>query len=248
MRSSYGLGRTHAAENDVTMGPPEGWANPGTLPGVIWSGGLGETPDDMLKYDPTFPEFGDIIRNVADEFPVICADLGGVATWGNSTVISRTTEAITFLQGASSPCRAASGKVFLFAYSMGFIDLMSWARTNVASVAAAVAVVGATDLNAIYTANRVGAAAGINTAYGGTYSTTTDAPTHSPIAFASSLTFPIKMWYGATDTTVLPAETLAFAAAAPDCEAVSMTGGHTTFTPPASMHDDIIDFFTANAP
>lgn len=243
-RTSMGVGRYVASEQDVTAGPFKAWGNPQAYRGVIYCPGHGQTATTVWKY--AAPAL-DVLNAVASRFPTVTADLGGSATFGNNTVITRVGQAKTWLQGASSECRAKSGKIMLVFGSMGTLSALNWARTNAASVAAVVGLLPVVNLNGFYTENRGGYAAEVNTAYGGTYSVSTDGPTHSPSLFPASLDFPMKLWYVTGDTLGLPAETLAFAASAPQCQTVAASGTHGAPVWPVTLVDDILDFLALHA-
>jgi hypothetical protein len=245
VRASVGLGRYVASEYDVAAGPVTAWANPQAYTGVIYCGGFGQTATTVWAY--AAPALS-TVNSLAANWPTGTFDLGSSSHFGNDTSISRLGSAKTFLQGSTSPCRAAAGKVFLVFGSMGGLAAMNYALANLSSVAAIAGIVPVVDLDAFTSNNRGGYKASVDAAYGGTYSAVTHGPTHSPSQYAASLNVPIKLWYAEDDDLGLEAETLAFAAAAPDCTLVSMAGGHTNPTLPSTLQADIAAFLTANAP
>lgn len=240
-----GTGRYVASEDDVTGGPVSAIANPQSVPGILYAGGLGRTATNLWDYTSSARP---IIAALGEQFPIGTFDLGGTEVWGNDTAIGRVGSARTWVQGATSPCRAKAGKVFLVAGSMGFLAAANYAVANPANVAAIAAIVPLVDLTAFHAANRDGYAGSVNTAYGGTYVAGTHAATHSPSAYAASLNIPIKLWYAVDDDLTLASEVTAFAAAAPNCTAVSMAGGHTSPTLPSTLNYDLIAFLQANTP
>jgi hypothetical protein len=255
-RRSFGNGRYRPGEDDLTAGPVEAWANPGLLPGLVWSGGLGMTPSNIVQYNSFSGGWEMIPEILGDHYPLcmpgMAVNAPPVPAWGNDLAKAAVGAAVTWLQGSTSPVRAKAGKVFLGAASMGFTNVCAWARTNVASVAGIVAFVPCADLSAIYARNPGGISGGIDFAYGGTYHPATDGPTHNPVQYASTLTCPIHIWAvdsgGGTDGTILLSEIQAFAAAAPNCTVTVLTGTHSAPDWPATFASDLTAFLAANAP
>jgi hypothetical protein len=100
---------------------------------------------------------------------------------------------------------------------MGNLSAMAYARANPTQVAAIAGVIPALDLNDIHANNRGGAAAGVNTAYGGAYVQATHGPTHNPVTYAATLpaSLPIAIWTASDDPLCVPATTTTFMTARP---------------------------------
>lgn len=254
-RRSYGTSRYATGEDDLTAGPPLAWSNPQTMPGIVWCGGLGMTPTNVVTYNAEGGGWEIVPNALADQFPLIMPGMlvgSPPPAWGNDNAITRVGQAVSFLQGASSPCRAKTGKVFLAAASMGWTNMCGWAKANVASVAGLIGIVPAADLNGVYARFTGGISNGIDFAYGGTYDPVTMGPNRNPVQFASQLDFPIHIWAvdsgGGTDGTILLSEILAFSTAAPNCTVTVLSGAHSTPAWPATFTADLANFLTANAP
>lgn len=200
--SSYGLDAYHAGEAHVAV-IPKGYRYDGTVRGVLFCHSRGG--DATQGFLPTASTYAVIQAVARAGFPVLTTDLGGTDTWGNDTAIARLTEAKTYLQGAA--WNAKAGTVLLLGQSMGALAMLNWARQNLASVAAAVGLVPVSDLNDVYANNRGGFAAGIDTAYGGSYVDSTQKALHNPAYFATlgdlaGLNY--QAHYGSSDTIVIP--------------------------------------------
>jgi pimeloyl-ACP methyl ester carboxylesterase len=193
------------------------------------------------------PEAWSLYRQLAEKFPIIVADQAG-DTWANDTGIAAIAGCRTAIQAASSPVQAASGKVFLIGVSMGFTVACAWARANIGQVAGIAGILPLVNMTNIYDRDYEGAKAVIDAAYGGTYSSTTDGPTHDPIQFAQELNVPIKLWYASNDPGVLPATVTSFVAAAPNCTKVSLgaIGHDTEASYPIALNNGLIEFISAN--
>jgi pimeloyl-ACP methyl ester carboxylesterase len=230
--TSYGVGKYAAGESHAFIARTD-YRPDGTHPGIIFAPSHGNTAIQALT-----PTYVDTILNALAEagYAVLAVDAGGVAAWGNATAVARVTDAKTYLQGTLG---AKSGKVGLFAFSMGSLDLLNWARTNMASVAAMAFVAPAVDLADLHD-NR-GFATEINTAYGGVPSYATN----SPVQYAASLTVPCKVWNASDDATVIPSTVAAFTAAygGPISRVDLGAVGHTPVTTPPQA---VVDHFSAN--
>lgn len=176
---------------------------------TLFSVGYGGTSTSALT-----GETGAMLRGVAAELPTLSIEAGGLNTFGNDA-------AIAAIEAAAQAFRTKHGPrtppFFLIGLSMGFADLLAWARQHPTEVAGAIGVVGLTDLTEQQSANRdlgggVMGAAAINAAYGGAYVPATHAPTHSPIAYAASLPFEIDYFYGTADALIPTSSALAFSA------------------------------------
>lgn len=127
---------------------------------------------------------------------------GGRETFGNDTAIASVEAAVAAYEaiGYKPP-------YMLFGHSMGYADLMAWARTRPNDIAGAICVYGLVDLDWVYDNNvlldGVGAQSLINTAYGGSYVTATHGPTHNPRTFLPDMPFPTQAFY-APDDALLP--------------------------------------------
>ncbi len=245
MRASVGQGRYVASEWDVNAGSIKVWANPSLLPGVLVFHGAGGTAFNSM--DSSTAGQLQIFQRLSEVYPTVSADWGGASNWGNDTAISRVTSGQTYIQGSTASCRAKSGKVMLVGLSMGFTTACNWARANLSQVACIVGIIPANDVNDMVTNNRGGTAAGINAAYGGTYSESTDGPTHNPTNYAASLNVPIKLWYSDSDTVVVPSTVTNFVAHAPNASAVDVgSQGHSEATMLSVNMNDVLSFIAAS--
>lgn len=251
IRTSHGKDLYRAGDSHLFMARHQEWATPGTDPLVVFS--TGYTGSATLtntyanyghhKFMRTLVQFG---------LAVMSIDAGGIDTFGNDTAIAAVGNAVSWIRTAGSePYRrlARSGPVVLVGTSMGFMDLLAWARVNQVDVAAAIGLFGAVDLTAGYNRADVTMKADIDAAYGGTYVPATHEATHSPMAYAASLGFPILYFHSPTDTLVPSAEAAAFVDAVPNGIFVGDVGmdGHSTETIAAAAdRAELVAFIEAN--
>lgn len=201
-RTSYGL---VAGEPAMFAGTVEGWA--GEVQPTLVCGGFGTTALSMLG-----GQSWQFHRKVALASPALSIEAGGYNTMGNDVAIASieaTAQAFRTQFGPRQP------PFTLIGLSMGFCDLMAWARTHQDQVAGVIGCVGLSDLTEQWTANRdLGSGymgqAEINTAYGGLYVPATHGPTHSPIEYAGDCDFPITYFYSTNDPLIPPSSALAF--------------------------------------
>lgn len=232
---------------------PYNWAADGTVEGCIYCHGRGQLvsntgtgpgPDDPAATPGTFA----IIDAIAKAgIPVLVADLGGATTWGITTVQTRIGQLKTYLQGTIG---AKTGKIWLVGTSMGGLSALGYAGQNPTLVSAVVGIGPVSDLQDMVTNNRGGWAAEINAQYSGGYSDATYGLTNNPTKMALNGdygTMPIKLYYGNTDTTVVPATVTTLASdVGASCTTVALSGGHAEATwalvPPA----DVVSFLKAH--
>lgn len=232
--STYGLGRAIAAENDVILLPkiPRAGAT-----GVLYCHGAGGLASQALA-----TEFAAVLGDLANAgHPVLACDLGGLATWGNDTVLARITTAKAYLHATLG---APSGKIMLVGASMGGLSCLVWAKNNPTLTAGVIGIVPVSDVTDIHTNNRSGLAAAIDSAYAGGWSEATYGAARNPVTFAASLSaVPLLLFSGTTDDIVLPA-TVAALAAGSGATNIPVTGGHGGWTAPL---DPIRAFAAAHA-
>jgi hypothetical protein len=181
-----------------------------TRPLIYFTGGPGDDRDFLTstasgsQLAPRLAEIG---------VPIISAAFGGGGQWGNDTAQSRIGSAFTFVQ---SRLGTKTDKFVGIGVSKGATALLNYARNNPTLVAALLLIVPAVNVADIHDNNRSGLATEIENAYGGAAGWTSAAPTHDPAqstaAFAS-MGLPVRMHYGANDTTVLPSVVQSFATA-----------------------------------
>ena len=241
LRSSMGLGRYAASEKDLFVATPTGWA--GGIRGVLFFHGATGTGPGCVDY--TVPGTMRLLNAIAERFPVLSIDAGGPQAWGNTTARARAADGRTYLQGTWG---AKSGPVLCVGESMGALLAMNYAKANPTHVAAVVGVIPVCDLNDVVSNNRGGAAANINTAYGGTYSEGTHGPTGNPANYAASYATPTRLFYASDDTTVISSTVTAFAAAAQSVTASSLGAlGHTEAAVDAVPRPTVLDFLSQYA-
>lgn len=214
--SSYGLSRAISGENDVIIRPkyPRSGAT-----GVLYCHGAGGMADQALA-----TEFAAVLNDIASAgHPVLACDLGGIATWGNDTVLARINSAKTYLQSTLS---APSGPVLMVGASMGGLSCLVWAKNNPTDCAGVIGLVPVSDVTDIHTNNRQGLASSIDSAYAGGWSEAVYGAARNPVTFASSLSsVPMLLFSGTTDTVVLPSTVTALAAGS-GATHISVEGGH----------------------
>lgn len=173
---------------------------------------------------------------------VLSCDLGGNATWGNGTAVARIATAIDYLLTLPN---VAAGKVAIVGQSMGALNALNYVadfKTKVTSVSAIIPVV---NLTRIHSDNQNNFAAEIAAAHGGAYSEAVLGATRNPLTRATNGNFgtmPVQLWYGATDTLVIPSDVAAFGGFLPKAKLYPLAGGHAESTVGLIDHNTFADF------
>lgn len=241
LRSYQGSGRYAASEQDVFISTLAGLA--GGIRGVVYCHVVNSTATACRDYN----SIGELhlVNTIAEVFPVLSIDAGGLSPWGNATAMARIGDAITYLQGTRG---AKSGKVLLVGSSHGGLTVLNFAKANPTLVAAVVGMLPVIDLNDVVTNNRGGLAAGVNTAYGGAYSEVTNGPTSNPANYAASYAIPTQLYYASDDTTAIPSTVTTFASTATNVTATSLGAlGHTEAAIDAAPRSTILAFLSQYA-
>jgi predicted esterase len=167
---------------------------------------------------------------VESGFVAVCGDLSQTTsqgTFGNDTARTRVGQLKSFVQGASSPLVAASGKVHLLGASGGAAAAINYARANPTLVASMYLVVPLVDLADVHDNDRGGYAAEIETAYGGGAGYTAAVASHNPSASGNQAALsgvPMKIAYSTNDTLIPSATVTAYR------DLVNAAGGTCTIT------------------
>lgn len=225
--SDYGKGRVHAGESDVRLYPRD-YVPDGTTRGLLYVHGAGQNSNAAI----TAAFYGQyyIVHRLAQVFPVLCADLGGTQTWGNSTVVSRLQEARTSL---IEDMGALDGPVLCVGTSMGALSLLNYFANHSDEVIAGVGLIPVSDVDDIRDNDRLGLRDDIDLANGVTWPDPLPAgvnPTDNAAAFAS---FPYLAMYASDDEVIIPSTVTNLVSLMGDtAEAVNMgaVGGHSEDT------------------
>lgn len=144
------------------------------------------------------------------------ADLDGLSPWGRDGFIDSIDDAIAW---AASNYGTRTDKIGIYGVSMGGLAL-NWIAANPNKLAAAALTLPVCQLDAIRDRNPgPGIGPAIDAAYGGIgpyEAALLTTPSHDPMrnsALLAPVADRIRLWYSSNDTTVLPAEVTAFAAA-----------------------------------
>lgn len=185
-----------AVEKDALLLPKD-WHSDGSRRGIIYAHAAGQEAYHITSWA--------VPMALGGFFPVACGDNGdpanlsgttsGPFNWGNDNAIARITDAYNYLTGALG-CKA--GKVGLFGGSMGAIQLLNWARQNLAKVACIGLSIPVLDANDIYVNNKYQPAT-IPAAYGLVSPAAIPAGTlltHNPVNYAAGDLngVPIRLW------------------------------------------------------
>lgn len=159
-------------------------------------------------------------------YSILGIDAGGNLSWGNPASETAVGNAITWAKGAG--WADPNAKVVLLGYSMGGGVAANYALNHPNNVAGLILEAPGLDFDYFY-AN--GYAAELDAAYSGNY--TANGKVRSPLSFASSFNFPVRM-YTALDDTVVPSSVVHnFYNAMPATADKKITdlpgGGHTAF-------------------
>lgn len=185
------------------------------------------------------------MQAVATRCRLLSSDWGGVATWGNSTAISRAAAGRTAVQTAG----AASGKVGLVGVSMGGGLAINYAKSALANVSWIILVIPALDQQYARVQDTVegiaGLRASIDAATGVTYPAALPA-NQNPIDNAAAITsIPILMFVCSDDDVSTGYAT--FAANHGNCTTVQLGAlGHTEAAVSAVNVDTVVAFIDAH--
>jgi dienelactone hydrolase len=242
MRSTLGVGRAVAGQEDFYAAPLRAWQNPGTAQGVIichgFIGDLVATPSAVglaFEYSIGVPLF----NHLREQFAYAEGDFSNDA-WGNDTAIANVETMRSWMQSSMG---AKSGKVALVGISMGGLTALNYAMAHPENVACVVGLIPAVNLQALLS-NPAGTDS-INAAYGGTYDDSRDGPMHNPVVYASDFpNVPVHLYYSTADTGVLPQYAEQFIANCPTAQgtAVSTTLDHSNAAVAAADMNDIVKF------
>lgn len=220
--------------NDVTSGEyytaltPTGWQGDGTVPGVVVVHGYGDS-SAIGWSDSDHAGSVRIGRSLARAgYPVVAADLGGQATWGNTPIVSRIDDAITYLQ---TKMGAKTGKVVLVGVSMGGLNSLVYTYTKPANVACVVLIAAVSDVT--WTVNNTTLNTSINATYAGGWSEATYGASHNPMTIAANGGYagmPILYWQGVDDQTAPLSNAQSFASKVSTCTLNKIPGGHSENT------------------
>lgn len=242
MRSQYVVGEYQAGEGAVTCRPHD----QSTRRGVIFCHGAGGSALNAL-FLTDVPAQAKLVRALADSgHTVLAGDFGGSQTWGNDTSLARVGQAVTHLTALSG---VLSGKVHLVGISMGGLVALNYAKANPTLVASVTAIIPTVDIPAAYDADISGAAALIDTAYGGTYVDDDQKADHNPVHWGplESSFVPTKVWHASDDPWCPLASYQAFAAT-PNATLTDVGAlGHSDAAIAASPINEIEDFLQENS-
>lgn len=221
--TSYSVGTVNASEACLIYRPK--FPPTAAKRGIVYCHGNAGTAAEPLTAGGR-----DLIRGLVNAGHIVAAtDLGGLSTWGNDTVISRITDLKNYLLGTLG---TKPGGVVLAGQSMGGLAALDWAAANPTLVSCVVGLLPVVNLTDVHDNNRGGYQASIDAAYAGGYTEATYGATHNPTTMANAAKYagmPLRIFYGDTDTIVLPSTVTAFATAT-GATATSLSGGHADAT------------------
>lgn len=222
---------------------PRNYSRDTTRPGVLHAHQSGAAPQDI--FGTATPVMDALTRGIAECWPVLLTEQGGVSNWGAAAAVTSLGNAKTLLQ---STYGAKAGAVAGTARSMGFLGLCNKAKANPTHISCLVAFLPVVDPNDVVTNNRGGFAAAVNTAYS-TYVEATHGATYNPTTYGASLAgLPMQLWYATDDTVAMPERVLAFAAlVGASVELHTLTGGHTDAACAGVDIDRVRNFILAHA-
>jgi acetyl esterase/lipase len=200
--TSHGLGRCSPGEADVVL-LPKAFRGDGTVPGVIYCHGAGS---DALSASDPVGHAGEwnLVRSLAERYPVVVADLGGPLTFANPTAMARIEDARRYLQGTWG---ARPGPVIMVGTSMGGLCSLNYAAAHRDRVAGVVGILPLSDLTELYTGHGGAFTPSVAAAWGvsatpplSTLPVGAD-PTRKPAPLRG---LRYQAWYAGSDTIVLP--------------------------------------------
>lgn len=164
---------------------------------------------------------GDTITRLANYgFANLGGDLGGDSTWGNPTGV---TAVGTYLTAIRANYAHATKKIGLVGYSMGSMNVLNYARANLANIGAICLQIPVVNGEDVRSNNRAGAQAAFELAWVNNAGWQAARATSNPVEYAAQLSsIPILIYYSTNDPTAIPAEIMAFAATHGNCVLVSL--------------------------
>ncbi len=206
-------------------------------PAIVFTGGPGDDRDFLTSIASGSTIYPTLARA---GIPMLSAEFGGPAQWGNDTSKRRIGQA---WRRATSQLGTRADKFVGIGVSKGYVALDNYARENPTSVAALVGIVPAANVSDIYDNNRSGLRPRISAAYNGDWPGA--AATHDPsrnIVVRAGLGIPTLLIAGERDETVLP-ETVADYGAAIGAAVKTKTGAdHMTTAPAVEPLEDLLAF------
>jgi predicted alpha/beta hydrolase family esterase len=164
--------------------------------------------------------------------------------WGNSTAISRTTDAITWNR---SNLGSTNNPVVIIGASHGGTCALRYISDNPGDVACAVLVIPAVDMEDIRNTDVLGLRDDIDAAWGVTYPAPLPAGANPAQNTADYLGVPLQIWYATDDPVCSPSSVTAFATAT-GAEIHSVGNlGHSNAAIAAVDTQQVIDFIAANS-
>lgn len=203
--------------------------------GVLFGTERGATPANML----TEPN-STLARKLAQNYGVAMTSSAPTGlSYGNDAAIAAFSSMRTQQLHTELGCR--TDKVAVVGRSMGGCQALNWARQNKALITSISLVCPL--VNLVDGHDRVFEAE-IDAAYGSHANYLAALSTHNPMAYAAELAgVPIRIWYASNDTSILPADVLAFASSVgSSCSVVNMGAvGHTVTAAPV---DDVASWIS----
>lgn len=197
--TSYGVGQYAAGEAHCLLRPRK---YIGAKRAVIWCHGANRTAVDGVATG-----YADIPRALAEDFPVLYADLGGPYTFGNAASQARLSDARTYMGALGF----TTDQIILAGGSMGGALACNWARANPTLVRALLLFIPVVNIEDVRANNRNGLQANIEAAYTDNATWQTLRPTYNPVEYAASLaSIPTRVWFSTNDDVCLPAQAAAF--------------------------------------
>lgn len=216
-----------------------------SMGGVQYVHGAGS--DATYALSPTGNQAARTLK-ISSRYPGIIGDIGGPASWGNDTSITRTGGYLARLAARAG----SSADYALVGSSMGGIISLNYAAQAVRKPKCLAFIIPVINIEDIRANNRSGYAADINAAYGGAYNEATSGATHNPYTYRASnalMGIPMLMFYGLTDALCLPQYTEAFAAADPTNRTlVPLQSGHDFNSYNAVDNERMLSFITQYLP
>lgn len=235
--SSLAVGRSTVGQRDAFLAPRVRQAR---VP-VIYLHGAGSTAGEAVG--ELVPSVRPILYEVAASGFTVTAPTA-TAQWGNATSVSRTGDNITWNRTSLG---STNDPVVLIGASHGGTGALRWISENPGTVACAVIIIPAVDMEDIRTNNPSGLRASIDAAWGVTYPTPLPAGVNPAQNTADYMGIPIQIWYATDDVICTPATVTAFGASV-GAEMHSLGNlGHTDAAVAAVDKAQVVSFILANA-
>lgn len=200
--TSLGFDRSTAGQRDAVLSPRVRQ----TRPPILYMHGAGGNASEAVG--DGVPSVRTLLYEVASAGYTISVPTTTLL-WGNTTCINRMTDSIAWNRTSLG---SSNDPVVLIGASHGAVSSLSWISENPGTVACAILIIPAVDMEDIRTTNALGMRTSIDAAWGVSYPAPLPPGANPAQNTNDYLSTPIQIWYADDDTICTTALTTAFGA------------------------------------